>query len=427
MAELKRSLGLFECTVMGVGVILGAGIYALVGKAAALGGNLVWASFIGAATVAAFTGLSYAELAGLIPKAGGEYYYARRAFGDVVAFLVSWTLLAGLAVASGAVALGFGGYLSALTGLNPVLGTTLILACSALLLSWGIRETVWAAAGATALEVVGLIAVVCVGAPHLGEVNLLEAGPEGLRGVSSAAALIFFAYIGFEEIVQLAEETRDPTRNVPRALVLSIVITTALYVAVALAAVSVVGYERLGSSQSPLVEVFSEVGWNAGAVISIIALFSTGNTVLILLLSASRLLYGMADDGALPGVLGHVGSWRRTPWVATVAVGSMAVAVALWFEDIERVASLTNLAIFATFLVINAAVIRLRFSEPELPRPFRVPLTLGRVPLLPVAGIVTTLFLMGQVGLFTFAWGAGLAAVGLVVWAAMRARARNAG
>ena len=159
MPELKRTLGLAECTLMGVGVILGAGIYALVGEAAALGGNAVWMSFVLAAVVAAFTGLSYAELASFIPRAGGEYHYAQRAFGNTVAFLVTWLLLVGLAIASAAVALGFGGYFGALAGTGTVWPAVALIAACAGLLSWGIRQSAIFAIGCTILEVIGLVVV----------------------------------------------------------------------------------------------------------------------------------------------------------------------------------------------------------------------------------------------------------------------------
>lgn len=414
MAELKRALGLFECTVLGIGVILGAGIYALVGKAAILGGNAVWMSFVGAAVVAAFTGLSYAELASFIPRAGGEYHYARRAFGGFVAFGMSWMLLAGLAVASAAVALGFGGYLGALVGVETVTGAGIILVFSAVLLVWGIKESVVVATLATFLEVGGLVAVLWVGLPHLGEVDLFEMA-QGWSGVGSAASLIFFAYIGFEEIVQLAEETRDPTRNVPLALVLSIGITTVIYVLVALSAISMVGWETLGASDSPLAEVFVGHGTRVQGAIAVIALFSTGNTVLVLLMSASRLLYGMAEDGVLHTALATVGERRQTPWVATLAIAGISLATVVFFVEIERVASLTNLAIFVTFLVINAAVISLRFTDPDTERPFRLPSLFG-VPIPPVLGIVSVLGLMGQVSGATFAWGGVVGLVGAAAW-----------
>lgn len=414
---LARTLGLTTTTLMGVGVILGAGIYALVGKAAGLAGEAVWLSFVAAAVAAALTGLSYAELSGLIPRAGGEYHYARRAFGPLAAFMTSWLLLGGLTVASAAVALGFAGYLGALYPVPMPVGLLGILLLSAAVLSWGTKESAGLAIAGTLLEVIGLIVVIAVGLPELGEVDL-TAMPHGAGGVVAAATLIFFAYIGFEEIVQLAEETHDPGRTLPRALLLSIAITSVLYVLVALAAVAVLGAEALGSSDSPLADVVeAAVGWKASAAIAVVALFSTGNTVLLLVMSSARLLYGMAEDGALPRALAHVHPGRRTPIRATLLIAALAAGTALAFERIEVVAELTNLALFATFVVMNLAVIALRFREPDAPRPFRIPGAIGRVPVVPVLGIVSVLALAVQTGVGALGAGAILLGAGGVVFA----------
>jgi basic amino acid/polyamine antiporter, APA family len=419
MAELKRTLGLFECTVMGVGAILGAGIYALVGKAAALAGNAVWISFGIAAVVAGLSGLSYAELASFIPRVGGQYHYAQRAFGRLVAFLLGWLLVCGLSIAGAAVGLGFGGYLAALTGVPTSLGALGLLVGCAALLSWGIREAAWFATVCAALEVLGLIAVIAVGTPSIGQADLLATGPTGVAGVGAAATLVFFAYIGFEEIVQLAEETHDPTKTVPRALLLSIIITTVLYVWVALAAVSVVGAARLGLSEAPLAEVFSGFS-QATVAISVIALFSTANTVLVLVMSASRLMVGMARDRRLPPALAHVGAWRGTPWVATWTVAALAGLIVLGVKAIDQAANITNLALLLAFLLINASVIALRFREPDAPRPFRLRPSVAGVPLVPVLAMISVLALATQVGASAWGWGAGVMAVGAVVWVVQR-------
>jgi len=414
--KLQRSLGLFACTLMGVGVILGAGIYALVGKAALLGGNAVWLSFLGAAVFAALTGLSYAELSSFIPRAGGEYHYVRRAFGELPAFVVSWLMLGGIAVVTCAVALGFAGYFSALVGgtaLVPVaIGVT--LATTAILV-YGIRQSVWFAGICTAVEVIGLLVVIVLGVPHLGEVDLLEAS-QGTGGLIAAAALIFFAYIGFEEIVQLSEETKDPTKNIPRAVLLSIAITTVFYVLVAIAAVSIVGWERLGSSDSPLADVVAEtVGPRTSVGMAVIALFSTANTVLVMLMSASRLMWGIADDGALPAVLARVHRRRQTPWVSTVVLCGVMVVILVSLKRIDVVASVGNFALFAAFIVINAVVIVLRFREPDTPRPFRIPGSVGRVPVIPLIAIAGALVMMVRIGALGAMLGAGLVLSGLVV------------
>jgi APA family basic amino acid/polyamine antiporter len=419
--QLERTLGLASCTLLGVGVILGAGIYALVGKAAGLAGNAVWLSFVMAAIVAGLTGLSYAELASFIPRAGGEYHYAQRAFGRRVAFVVSWLLLAGLAVAAAAVALGFAGYLTALTDI-PLMPAALgvIAVCTGLLL-YGIRESVYVAALCAMLEVGGLVVIIALGADRVGTVSLLQM-PHGITGVATAAAFVFFAYIGFEEIVQLAEETREPTRTLPRALLLSLAITTVLYVLVALAAISVLGWSRLGSSDSPLADVAEHAaGLETGAAIAVIALFSTFNTVLVMLMSSARLLWGVAEDGALPAALARVHRRRKSPWVATLAVAALASCVVFALERLVVVVELTNFALFVTFLFINGAVIVLRYREPDAHRRFRVPGSIGLVPIIPALGIASVLAMVSQTGAIAALCGAGLILSGLVVQRLMSA------
>lgn len=417
MPELKRSLGLVECTLMGVGVMLGAGIYALVGQAAMLAGNAVWLSFFLASLVAGCTGLSYAELSSFIPKAGGEYYYTSRALGSLMAFLVSWLLMVGIAIAASAVALGFAGYLGALTASNPIWSASLLVAASACLLIYGIQQTAWVAAICTALEVIGLAVVIAVGLPNLGTVDYFATAPAGVSGIMSAGALVFFAYIGFEEIVQLAEETHDATRNIPRALLLSIAITTVLYVLVAIAAVSVMGWEQLGSSESPLADVAAvALGRRAFVGLSIIALFSTANTVLILIMSAARLLYGMAEDGKMPQCLAAIHETRQSPYMATLAIAAVSVAIIVALKNIAVVANLTNFALLAAFVLINVVVVVLRYREPNTHRPFRVPISVGKLPLIPLFGIVTSLVMLAYVGLTAILMGVSLCVVGLLVY-----------
>lgn len=433
MTELKRVLGLVECTLMGVGVILGAGIYALVGKAAGLAGNAVWLSFLLAALVAGFTGLSYAELSSFIPKAGGQYYYAQRAFGNFVAFLVTWLLYLGLSVAVAAVALGFGGYFSGIfetldTGLHvtPVAGAVLLIVATTLVLLYGIQQSAWLAGLATLLECLGLAMVILVGLPKWGSVDYLALPDSGAVGVLAAASLIFFAYIGFEEIVQLSEETKNPTRNIPLAVLLSIGITTVLYVVVALSAVSVLGWRELGSSESPLADVVAKsFGRGAFFALSVIALFSTANTVLILIMSSARLLYGMAQDGSLPRGLARVHRRRQTPHIATLTTALLAIGVVLGFETIDVAANLTNFALLTTFALINAATITLRFKQPETPRPFRIPGSIGRLPIFPLLGVVTALLMLAYVGLLAAVVGAVLAAAGALLFAVRSAAGRK--
>ena len=417
MPKLKRSLGIVECTLMGVGVMLGAGIYALVGQAALLAGNTVWVSLLVASIVAGFTGLSYAELSSFIPKAGGEYYYVNRAFGHLVAFLVTWLLLLGIAVCAATVAIGFSGYLNAMIGTEEVWTASLLIVASAALLVYGIKQSAWVASFCTAVELIGLGIIIAVGLPRLGTIDYFETAASGQSGMFTAAALVFFAFIGFEEIVQLAEETRDASKNIPRALLLSIVITTVLYVAVALCAISVLGWQRLGASKSPLADVAAvALGYRAFFVLSIIALFSTANTVLILLMSAARLLYGMAEDGSLPRQLAKIHQSRGSPYVATLVVAAVAIAMIVTLRNITIVANVTNFSLLSTFVIINAAVVVLRYREPDADRPFKTPGSLGRLPVIPVLGVLSSLFMLLYVGWTATLVGAAFAMVGLMLY-----------
>ena len=397
MVGLRRVLGFWEATLTGVGVILGAGIYALIGAAAGEAGNAVWLSMVMAAVVAGLTGLSYAELSSMLPKAGAEFTYADKAFGKKIAFLVGWLLLVVGVIAAAAVALGFGGYLHALAGTPVAGGAVLLVAASTAVLLAGVKESARLAIVFTLVEASGLLITLFAALPFLGSVDYF-AMPAGVAGVLGAAALIFFAFIGFEDVSRLAEETRDAPKTIPRALLTAIAISTILYALVAVAAVSVLGSEALGASKAPLADVaFHALGPNGFLVLGFIALFSTSNTVLMVQLAAARVLYGMSRGRAMPSFLGIVHSKTRVPWVATIVIGVFAALFAL-VEKISVVADLTNFAIFIVFIIVNLAVIKLRHSAPGLPRPFKTPLSIGWLPVLPALGVVSCAVLLASLG-----------------------------
>ena len=420
--ELKRVLGLFEVTLSGVGIILGAGIYALIGKAAGLAGNSLWLSFAIAALVAVFTGLSYAELSSIFPKASAEHEYTRRAFGEGLAFVVGWMIIFSGVIGASTVALGFGGYFEALTGLS-ILGSAIVLLLTlSIVLFWGIKISAWFAIVFTLVETAGLLMVIYIGLPHLGSVDYFEM-PGGFDGIFGAAALIFFAYMGFEEMVKLSEETRDPERNIPLALVVALATTIVLYMLVAVSVVSVVPWEALAASDAPFAEVAAEaLGPEAFVVISAIALFATANTVLLMLLAASRIAYGMAESSAMPDFLARVHPKRRTPWTAIIVV--MLLSMGFVFSgDIAFVASANDFILFSTFVVINASLIYLRYKDPDRPRPFRVPLRIGTLPILPTLGIVTSIFLIFHLDEGAVLLGSAIALVGGVFALVLRQKA----
>jgi len=408
--SLRRELGLLDLCLAGLGIILGAGIYALIGEASDEAGALVWVSFLIAAGATVLTGLSYAELGAMYPNAGAGYEYARRAFGIHVAFVTGWlTVIAGI-IGAATVALGFGSYLHALTGFNSGAGAILLLAGGSAVAATGALGSVRVAAMLTVVEAAGLVLVSAIGFLDFDASRVVD--DVGPLPVFSGAALVFFAYIGFEDLATLSEEVRDPARNIPRAIIISVAVSTAIYVLVAVSAVGAVGAEALAGSAAPLALVGESVfGESTGDLLSAFALAATANTALLLLMAACRHIYAMASTGALPRALGRVSGGSRVPLPGLLAAASIAALVTLW-GDMGVVADVTNFGLFIAFAVVNLALIRLRRTAAGDPRTFVSPGTVsvpwyGKAPLLPILATATLAILF--VSLKPAAMGAGTA------------------
>ena len=418
MSALKRELGLFETTLMGVGIILGAGIYVLIGAAAGIAGNSVWMSFTIASIVAIFTGLSYAEFSSRFSDDSGEYDYVNRTVSEKWGFIVGWMMVFTLLISAAAVALGFAGYFARLfASLN--FGIVAIAVATIILFSfisyWGIKQAAWLNILFTFLETFGLLFIIYIGLGKIGSVNYMSM-PNGFEGVISAAALVFFAFIGFETIVKLAEETRNPKKTVPRAILLSILISTVIYILVAISAVSILSWDKLAVSTAPLADVAAvALGAYAFLALSIIALFSTGNTILIILIGASRQIYGISKNYKKLNKLSKVSTRRKTPHIAVIFTAVVAICFSL-IGNIGTVAEITNFAVFATFILINGALIFMRLKERKpYTKGFRVPLSIRKIPVPAVLGLVSSLFLLLQLPMFVILSGLGLLASGAVV------------
>lgn len=389
---LERTLSLPAVAISGIGIILGAGVYALIGEAAGLAGNALWLSFLLSALIAAFTGLSYMELSSMFTEASAEYEYTRRSFGGILAFIIGIMVILSGIVGASTVALGFAGYFSTFTGLPlmPVAVAALIL-LSGVIFS-GIRQSAAVAIVFTLIEAAGIVGMIIIGFPYIGSVDYLVM-PLGIAGVFQASALIFFAYQGFEEIVKLSEETVEPERTIPKGLIIAIAVTVILYIAVSIAIVSIGGYEAVAGSPNPFAMIAEKSFAGGGVIFTIIALFATANTALLMMLASSRIIYGMAKKKRLPKVFAKVHQRTRTPsWsVAAVLVASL---IFLLPGNIRDVALIANFTLFITFAVINGAVIGLRFKMPDKKRPYRVPITIGKIPVPAVFGILTCLFFL---------------------------------
>ena len=404
---LRRTLGLWQVTVSGVGVILGAGVYALVGPASARAGGALWLSFLIAALTAGLTAYSYARLARRRPKDSPEFQYTALAFGPRVGFVAGWLMLAADLLAAGAVALGFGGYLAYLTGTPVAANALLLVAVVALILRVGISQTVGLATALTVVEAAGLLLVIALGVPYWGAGGFLEA-PEGAPGVWAAAALIFFAYLGFDELGNFAEEMRAPERDLPRALLLSLTVTTLVYVLVALSAVAVVGWRELSASSAPLALVARRaLGARADTMLAVMALAATANTVLLLVLSASRSIYGMAAAGHLPRPLARI-DHRAIPGTATWAALA-ATALVTVAGDLVQAAAMTDAAVLGSFGLVNASLLWLAREPGSSKR------RAWSDVLIPVAALLMSGALLLHVGWLGAAGALALVGIGLAV------------
>jgi len=412
MPELERSLSLWQITLMSIGIILGAGIYVVIGESAGLTGNSVWLSFIIGAIVASFSGLSYAELASRFPKAGAEYVYVENSFGTRVAWIAGWLVLSGSVIGGATVVIGFSRYFSALFNTPIILIAIIVLIIIGIILIIGVQETASLTIFFTLIESIGLIIIIVIGLPYLGKVNYLEM-TNGIKGLIEGGILIFFSYIGFQGVARLAEETKDPEKNIPKAIIYSLSITTIIYILVALSAVSIVPWSELAASKGPLALVAQYVlGENSIFILSVIALFSTFNTALVMLLSGSRLLFGIGERKAIPKVFTSVLKSFKTPWIAIIAV-IFASSIFLFLEDLKTVANLTNFTIFMVFIIINSSVIYYRFKKP-INKGFKVPISIGRLPVIPVLGIATSIFMISNISYNVLLIGGILLIIGLI-------------
>lgn len=414
--KLKRELGLHHVTASGVAIIIGAGIFVLLAPATQLAGSQVWLSFLVAAFLCMFTALSYAELASIFPKSGGEFEFAKVAFPPWLTFLTFWLNVSSLIIAAATVALGFAGYLQKFVSVDLRIGAV-GLVCSTTVLAligvkWSGRVVI-----ATALLQGGALVLVIVFGLSQPSTHSLSQG-HGFSGVLAAAALVFFAYIGFDEVTTLSEETINPTRNIPRALILALAISTVLYVLVSIAAIRLIGADALASSSQPMADVMGNL-WQqkGGTLLGVIALFTTFDTTLLAIQSAARVLFGWARDAADSPMLQSINR-KGIPWLAVVLVAAVALMMTL-AGNLKLIAGLTDFAVFLVFLVVNSALIRLRFTHPDIPRPFKVKGSIRGVPVVAVGGLVMTLVMLPRLSVHTLQAGGILVGIGLLTYFAV--------
>ncbi len=398
---LQKSINAWQIGLYGLGSMLGAGIYALIGKAADSLGNAIWLAFLAAMIVAMLTGLSYACVGSRYPKAGGAAYVTQRALGKpwlsyVVGICVMMSGLTSMATGSQAMAETIGKGLGMELPVKVI--AILIVLLVGLVIYRGIRESMWVNILCTVVEAAGLLFIIFVGFRFWGSVDYLEAPARSIGGTDAipimlilqGAVLMFFSFIGFEDILNVSEEVKNPRRDIPMGLIGAMVVATLIYMAVAITAVSVIPWADLAKSPAPLMEVAKVAApWfdNIDTIYVGITLFAIGNTALLNYIMGSRLLYGMSRQGLLPAALGRVHPERRTPHVAIVLL-FVVVTCLILSGSVKQLAESTVLLLLMVFTLVNASLVVLKLRKGEPRGGFEVPL------FVPILGFMVCLTLI---------------------------------
>ncbi|HEY9185417.1 MAG TPA: APC family permease [Salegentibacter sp.] len=398
--KLERSLGLWDVLMFGVGGVVGAGIYAIIGQAADLGGNMLWLSFVIAALVALLTGLSYAEFVSRFPDAGGSFEYIKQGLGHKTALFMSIFMSFTGVVAAGAIAISFAEYLGRLLDLPASISVIGIILLMAFFNIIGSKYSSYYNSFATIVTLLGLALVIGVSLPDFGSKNLLETPEKGWIGIIAGGALIFFSYVGFEDLVKMAEETKSPKKNMPLAVIISGLSVLVIYVLIAISAVSVMDWQELAGSSGPLAAVIETKLGNVGATILVfVALFATSKTILSNILGTSRLLYDVARDSDINWLkkFTTISGIGNAPNYAIFAVALVTMAFGL-IGNLKTVASISNIFIFIVFGMVNIALINFRRknkdSQEEKPY-FFIPLNIKNIPVPTILALVSLLILLG--------------------------------
>jgi len=369
--SLKRSLSLPLITFFGLGNILGAGIYVLVGKVAGEAGYYAPLAFLVASIIAAISAFTYAELSARYPVSAGEAVYLHEGLNiRVLTIAVGLMItLAGM-VSTSALAHGFAGYLSVFIDVPHWLMMLVVILTLGFLAIWGINESVTVAAVLTLIEIVGLILIIVVGTDYLTEATQVARvantsfGAIPWLGVFSGGFLAFYAYLGFEDMVNVAEEVKDPQKNMPRAVLLAVAISTVLYSGVSIVAVMVIEPQLLTLSVAPLADVYTAATGKVPVLISVIGIFAVINGALIQMIMASRMLYGMASKGWLPSYLSVIHPKTRTPVHTTIIVMLIILFFALSLH-LVALAQLTSYLVLTVFALVNLSLIKIKQKHPQ--------------------------------------------------------------
>ncbi|WP_371614911.1 amino acid permease [Streptomyces sp. NBC_00454] len=428
---LKRSLTMWQLTMISIGATLGTGIFVVLGEAAPKAGPAVTISFIIAGLTALFSALSYAELAGSVPVSGSSYSYAYATMGELVAWICGWCLILEYGVSVAAVAVGWGQYLNEF--LDGTIGVTIPESVSAPLgeggyinlpalvvvllamvfLMRGAKESARINSIMVGVKIVTLLLFIGIGFMGIKSGNYSNFNPLGRDGITAAAGTLFFSYIGFDAASTAGEEAKNPKRDLPRAIMLSLLIVTVLYVLVAFVAVGAMPWQDFEGTEAALAQIMTNVTGHSywGVVLAAGAVVAIASVVFAVLYGQTRILFAMSRDGLVPKAFGKVNARTGVPRANVVIVGLFCGLLAATIP-LGKLADATSIGTLFAFGLVNVAVIILRFTRPDMPRTFKVSL----FPLTPVLGFLACGWVMWSLDAVTWQVFGGWMAVGLVIY-----------
>lgn len=429
--SLRRSLTMWQLTMISIGATLGTGIFVVLGTAAPKAGPAVTISFILAGLTALFSALSYAELAGSVPVSGSSYSYAYATMGELIAWICGWCLVLEYAVSVAAVAVGWGQYLNEF--LDGTIGVTIpdavsqpygqggfinlpalvVVLLSMVFLMRGAKESATVNSIMVAVKIVTLILFIGIGVMGIKAGNYTPLAPLGVTGISAAASTLFFSYIGFDAASTAGEEAKNPKKDLPRAIMLSLGIVTVLYVLVAFVAVGAMPWKDFEGTEAALAQIMTDVTGTSvwGVVLAAGAVIAIFSVVFAVLYGQTRILFAMSRDGLVPKVFAKVDEKTGAPR-ANVVIVSLFCGVLAAFIPLGKLADATSIGTLFAFGLVNIAVIILRVKRPDMPRTFKVAL----FPVTPILGFLACGYMMFSLDMATWEVFGGWMAVGLVVY-----------
>ncbi|MEU9236789.1 amino acid permease [Streptomyces subrutilus] len=429
--SLRRSLTMWQLTMISIGATLGTGIFVVLGEAAPKAGPAVTISFIIAGLTALFSALSYAELAGSVPVSGSSYSYTYATMGELIAWICGWCLVLEYAVSVAAVAVGWGQYLNELLdgtfgftipeGLSAPLGeggwinlpSLVVVLLAMVFLMRGAKESARINTVMVAVKIITLLLFIGIGFMGIKAGNYAPLAPLGITGISAAAATLFFSYIGFDAASTAGEEAKNPKKDLPRAIMLSLGIVTVLYCLVALVAVGAMPWQDFEGTEAALAQIMTDVTGHSfwGVVLAAGAVVAIASVVFAVLYGQTRILFAMSRDGLVPKAFAKVDAKTGVPRVNVVIVSLFCGALAA-FIPLGELANATSIGTLFAFALVNVAVVILRRTKPDLPRTFKVAL----FPVTPILGLLACGYMMYSLPVATWVAFGGWMAVGLVVY-----------